>query len=248
MLNGFYSAATSLDAAERNHEVIAHNLAHIDVPGFRRSYVSNGTFESALNKESGASGPAVERMGTQVGAVQVDFTTPGRYQHTGRQLDVALVGEGFFCLEGQDGPVFTRNGVFQRNPEGELVAGSGLKVLGEGDAPIIIPANVSAMQVRIQQDGRVVADGTEVGRLRVVTFEDNSKLTTAGTAIFAAPEDMKPEEATATIEQGSRELSNVVAIDELVRMIVGMRQYEAAQKAMDTLRDSVQQMTDPRVG
>ena len=120
MLQGLYSSATGLSAAILNQEVVARNLAHIDVPGFRRSLVSYKTFEAQLQDASEAD-VLSPHLGTQVNEVEIDFT-PGRVRSTGRSLDLALNGDGFFVLDGPDGPLYTRNGVFHLDENGKLVS------------------------------------------------------------------------------------------------------------------------------
>ena len=100
MLPGLYSAASGLDVSIRNQEAIAHNLAHVNVPGFRRSSVAFESFESTLEEaEFGnlSSSSGVSETG------YIDFT-PGTYEQTGRSLDVAIKGDGFFPVEAPDGP------------------------------------------------------------------------------------------------------------------------------------------------
>src|SRR5262245_13685781 len=124
MIPGLYSAASGLDAALLNQDVIAANLASADIPGFRRSLVSFGSFEGAMGKAGGASlGASV--AGDDGTTISTDFTA-GPLQRTGNPLDVAIVGDGFFVLQGADGPLYTRNGVFHLNEKGQLSSGNGL--------------------------------------------------------------------------------------------------------------------------
>ena len=64
MLSGIYSAATALQVAEMKQEILAHNLAHVNVPGFRKATISVQAFESALqsaeNSPQGAGSVVVE--------------------------------------------------------------------------------------------------------------------------------------------------------------------------------------------
>ncbi|MFG0333911.1 MAG: hypothetical protein ACF8TS_11160, partial [Maioricimonas sp. JB049] len=51
MITGVYSAMTAMDAAASQHEIIAQNLAHAQMPGYRRMAVRHQTFESALDQQ-----------------------------------------------------------------------------------------------------------------------------------------------------------------------------------------------------
>ncbi len=96
MLPGLYSAATSLNAAMKNQEVIAENLAHVDVPGFRRGIPIFESFQNVLNAEENRS----PNIGTNLDEVVTDFSE-GRQQVTGNPLDLAISGDGFFVIEGR---------------------------------------------------------------------------------------------------------------------------------------------------
>ena len=238
MLSGIYSAASALTVAEQNQELIAHNLAHVGVPGFRRSVLSVQSFENAFHSATGAQG-----HGSAVSTVASDFS-PGPIVNTGRKLDVAINGDGFFAVQGDDGPLYTRNGVFQMGPDGQLLTSDGRAVLGT-DGPISVPAGTLPSQMNIAADGAIQVNGAQVGQLQLVRFDDTSALVPAGTTLFQAA-DTAALPGDVAVRQGAREQSNVAAVDELVQMIVNMRLYEASQRALRSIDRAVQQNTDPR--
>lgn len=242
MLVGFYSAATGMRASEQLHDVIAENLANVSVPGYRGQVLTHQTFEQAM--QGALESPSPEGHGSLVSQVSSDFT-PGPTAHTGRTLDVAIGGDGFFEVAGPDGPLYTRNGVFYLNQQGQLVNSDGMLLQGEG-GPITVPGNVSTEQIHIAQDGSLSANGAVFGKLRVVRFADPNQLERKGNTLFSAPPGVAGEPAEASIMQGVRELSNVSAVGEMVRMIWASRHYEAAQRAMKTLDQAIGQVTDPQ--
>ncbi len=242
MLVGLYSSATALEAAERMHEVVSENLAHVGMPGYRANVISFETFETQLQGQ--LQNPSPEGYGTVVEKVETDFT-PGPIAHTGRKLDVAIGGDGFFTIDGPDGPLYTRNGVFFANAEGLLVNDQGLPIQGSG-GPIQLPPNTTEADVSIGTDGTVAVAGTSIGQLQLVRFADNSQLVRAGTTLFQAPASITPEPSDATVMQGSREQANVSAVTELVRMVLAMRHYEASQRALTSLDEAVSQQTNPQ--
>ena len=242
MLRGFYTAASALDVATRNHEVVAQNLAHADMPGFRRSVVSFETYYQAAAQAS-VNGRSVQ-AGSAVPEVRTVFE-PGQLQFTGNQLDLGLRGDSFFVLEGPHGPLYTRNGVFQINGQGELQSAGGLPVTGVGGRITIPPGTA---QITVREDGGVMADRSEVGRLQLAQFADPRGLAPAGTTLFEAPVGVQSETGTSSVHQGYREMSNVAVVDEMVQMIAGMRHYESAQRALRALSDAVELDTNPRTG
>ncbi len=239
MLSGIYSAASGLLVAETNLEIVANNLAHLGVPGFRKGMLSVETFENALSE----TGSAPQGHGSVVTDVVWDFS-PGPVEQTGRKLDVAIDGDGFFVVQSDDGPLYTRNGVFQVAADGQLSTSDGRAVMGN-NGPIRTPNGTLQNQVNIATDGGVSVDGVMIGRLKLVRFEDNAILTRVGTTFFSAPSDAVVQEDGVRVRSGAREQSNVTAVDELVQMIVSMRYHEAAQRALKAIDSALRQNTNP---
>jgi flagellar basal-body rod protein FlgF len=223
MYAGIYNAASAMDMAERQHEVTAHNLAAAHIPGYCRRI-------------------DVGQVGEQEPAAQakIDFT-PGSLQRTGRPLDVALVGEGFFTVQGSDGSsLYTRAGDWFLNSEGEVTTVDGLPVLASG-RPLRLPQNASESSLTISETGEVRVGDQSLGTLDIVTFDDPSGLQPMGHTLFQASPELAPAPSSARVQQGVRELSNVSIPLELVRMLAGVRNYEAAQRAMQSLTKSISQ-------
>ncbi len=247
MLTGLYSAASAMDTAAQRHDVIANNLAHAQHPGYRRRVPVDGTFESKMLGD--AADPEAEQplstLGTSSAGDIVDFT-PGPFIQTNRSLDFAIQGDGFFVVEGPDGsgPLYTRNGAFTLDSEGQLVTSDGLLVSGTG-GPIKFPAETSLERLRITKEGKLVEGDQQLGELKLVRFEKPELLQTAGISLFQAPDDAVPIDTEAFAVQGAREGSNVSPVLEMVRMIDGMRQYEAAANALKAITEAVQQNVSP---
>ena len=186
----------------------------------------------------------VPRLGADPVSITRDFSQ-GRGEHTGRSLDVAIHGDGFFVLQSPNGPLYTRNGVFNLTPEGDLVTNDGLRVEGT-NGPISLPTDAPLQQLTIFADGTIVNGDREVAQFQSVRFNDPQVLQAIGPSTFAAPSDVVPQPAEVTFEQGEREMANASPTDELVRMIVGLRHHEASQRALRTIAEAVQKHTDPR--
>lgn len=239
MLQGYYSAASGMKAALQNQDILAQNLAHAPVPGYRRQGLSFSAFV-APNGAPDGTGPGYTLHGAQVARHSSAFL-PGPYQRTGNPLECAIQGDGFFVLNGPTGPLYTRNGQFHVNTNGDLVSPGGYKVSGVNGIP-----RTSANLV-IAQDGTVTADNATVGQIQLASFADPSQLVRTGTTLFQAPAGVAPQTFTGTVRQGYREGSNVQVVQEIVQMIAGMRQYEAAAKAMRSLSDAMQQRTSAQM-
>jgi flagellar basal body rod protein FlgG len=238
MIRGLYSAATALDAATVNQDLVAENLANATTPGYRR----HGLIYEAVQSATDSQVPGATLAGTRSAATYTNFD-PGPIQHTGNPLDLIASGNVFFVLDGPNGPVYTRNGSFVRNAQGELQSRAGLPVRSNGGR-IVIPPNATNISVTL--DGAVMADNTELGRLQLAEFADPGVLQRAGTALFQGPQGPPPAPGTYRVEQGYKEGSNVQIVNEMVSMMIGMRQYEAADRAIRSMGEAMALNTRPQ--
>jgi flagellar basal body rod protein FlgG len=218
--------SSSIDALTREFEIITHNLANASTVGFKRRC---NAFSKALDAQQG--GAETYAPGTIDLDSAFDFSQ-GSLVQTDRTLDFALMGRGFFVVETPDGPLYTRNGAFGTNANGQIVDSMGRPVAGEA-GPITVPATVGLSEIQAFADGRLSAGGINIGKIKVVDFKDNeSKLVPAGGNCLVMPDkSIQPAAAEkAIVKQGCQEASNVRVVDELVDMIMVTRLYEANMK------------------
>ncbi len=222
-----YLSMSGAKAAMQRQEVLANNLANVSTVGFRAELAA---FRAVPVEGSGAS-TRVYALESTVGANH----QPGAVQATGRSLDVAMKGNAWLAVQGLDGTeAYTRAGALDINAEGLLMSKNGLTVLGDG-GPISIPAN---SEVSIASDGTVSARGANgrsstVGRLKLVTPETPAALTRGPDGLFRAESDL-PADATARVQDGALEGSNVSAVETMVAMIAAGRQFEQQMKLLQT--------------
>ena len=218
----------------------AENLANIQMPGYRRRVMSQATFDPSIpSGDSAASGPHSSMpTGAASSPIEFDFSQ-GRLEETERPLDLAISGDGFFTVQGNDGPLYTRNGSFHVGPDRELTTIDKLPVLS-GGRPIELPNGANSESIEITSDGRMYSNGQEFARLDVVQFSNTSVLTPVGASLFTAPADTIPQPSPAEVLQGRLEFANTSPINEMISIITGMRNYEASQKALNTISESVQ--------
>lgn len=238
MLPGIYSAANGMESAQRQQGVTARNLAHAQMPGFRRLIPFHLTPEGETpNSVSGAAGPDGYSS-----AEAIDFT-PGPMQRSGEPFDLAISGDGFFTVQGPEGPLYTRNGVFQLNSEGILVTTDGLQVMSE-QGTVQFPPGADPKSISVLSDGRVMLGKAELAQLKLITVENPQRFHLEGATLMSLPNDEPTAPAKGTIVQGVRELSNVHPVQELVTMIAVQRQHEAAQRAMSSLSTAIERHTN----
>jgi flagellar basal body rod protein FlgG len=209
-------------------EMVANNLANADTPGYK---ADEPLFAAAL-------GMALEdEVGRRYeGALQFVSTPETRVRHetgslarTGRTLDVAIQGPGFFLVQTPEGIRYTRAGAFTVNENGELAGPGGSPLLGAAG-----PIKVGSTGARVERDGRVVSDaGATLGKLQIEEFLEPERLQKQGDSLFAAPLDLVglPVESP-QLEVGSLEQSNVRAVHELAKLLILQRAYDASMQAL----------------
>ncbi len=243
MIPGIYSAATAMDRAAQRHELIAQNLAHINMPGYRRVTMQQQTFEASLDAELQEQF-AFDSLGTTSDGPSVDFTQ-GRFEHTNQPLDFAIQGDGFFAIETPNEILYTRNGAFHLNNDGRIVTADGYPVASDGGT-LTLPPTASTAQLDVSTDGTAMVNGVQSGKLKVVRFMDPHALEAKGITLYSAPPEAGEQDTDANVLQGTREHSNVHPVQELVDMIAAARAHESAQKAMNTITSAIENHTNLR--
>ena len=246
MLRAFSTAATGMTGQQMIVDVIANNLANINTTGFKRSQVDFQDLMYLKLAQAGAetASGVLAPTGLEIGSgVQVVATTrvytPGELENTGRALDVAISGDGFFEVTLPDGTTrYTRDGSLKFDANRQLVTSHG-HMIGTG---ITVPE--TAVQISIGNDGTVTshaADGktTAAGTLTLVRFPNPSGLSAEGDNLLAeTPASGTPitgtpsQEGFGSIDQGFLEKSNVQMVTELVNLIKAQRAYEINSRAI----------------
>ncbi len=234
MLEGVYSAASGLDGYVRNQEVIASNLANVNTVGYKKSFIDFKTVLESINTENPEE--KVENVKTEVG---IDFTS-GSLEHTDNSLDMAIIGDGFFTIETEDGQRYTRNGHFQISGNGEIVTLAGGRLLGAG-GPVLLPQG--AVEIKVDSSGTLKADDSVMDDLLITTFKRRDLLAPTGNSLFAAPLEAGIEQDLGSnVRQGYLEKSNVDVVMEMVQMIHNMRSFEAGNRTIKALGDSIEKL------
>ena len=208
--------SSSVNALMQELDIITHNLANSSTVGYKRRC---NAFSKSLEAQQGG----------------VDPQTPA-----GIDLRTMFDFSQGNVIETPQGPLYTRNGMFQTNQNGQVVDSQGRGVAGES-GPITIPNDIGLSQVNVANDGSVSAGGAVIGKFRIVDFGDNEKnLLPAGLNCFRmTDENIRPVDAEYTVvKQGYQESSNVRMVDELVGMITVSRLYEANMKFISAQKEA----------
>lgn len=217
--------------ASRQLDALANDLANVSTAGFKQSEFATmlvdafGMDESSPEFRAATVEPHRALMDT--GLVNLAQGSP---VGTGRDLDMAIDGEGFFTVQTPAGLRYTRNGAFQLTDQGVLATSDGFPVIGE-NGPISVPQG----KFVTSEEGRLFVDGAEIGRLRLVSFPEPERLAKQGASLLEYAGDEPPVEATNTkVLGGHIEQSNVDMVGGMIQMMSIQRAYEAYRKLMDT--------------
>ncbi len=237
------AAASGMDAFIFNLDVIANNLANAGTTGFKRSRTDFQDLYYQYYKPPGTPDNLGNIMaegifagsGARVAAVQPDFTQ-GSILTTGRQLDVAIEGRGFFQVSEAGQFYYTRNGSFTANANGTLVMSSANRGMTL-DPPITIPPD--ATEISISADGvvSVLQSGSnqfqQVGTIQLAQFINPEGLLHEGETLYT-PTDASGtpllsnpgDQGLGLLRQSFLENSNTEPVKELVDLIKTQRNVE----------------------
>jgi len=227
MLKGLFIARAGMIPRQRRLEVVANNLANMNTIGYKKD-------ELFYNKLIQAMAPDADgNMDTTYPLAEVTDFSPGILRKTDNPLDVAIVGNGFFTIQTEDGLVFTRNGNFALDSDGRLITQDGHPVLGKNGE-----IQISGGEVRITENGSVMVNGEVVDQLRIATFEDPTLLTKIGQNYFTDNDEagmMLLSADEVHLKPGYLEGSNVNGIEEMVLMIGLYQEFELGQRTIVTM-------------
>ena len=234
MPGGIYVALSGMRHHAEQLDQLASDIANASTTGYKTQRSSSvaserPTFSTALQAA----------IDVSPGETRIDFR-PGSIRGTGRDLDFALDGPGFFVIETPDGLQYTRNGHFQIDAEGTLITADGFIVQGElGDdeyGPLVLPQGT----VGAEGDGTILVDGLASGKVRLADFSsyDDFMRTSAGRfTMRAGAEPMAAENAT--LRAGALEGSNASTAQQLVQVTQVARTFEALQRGASVLINDI---------
>lgn len=122
----FQQGLSGLSGASKNLDVIGNNIANVSTVGFKSSRVEFADVYANSLFGTGALQPGI---GTQVAAISQQFSQ-GNISLTNNPLDIAINGNGFFVLDDNGSPVYSRSGQFQLDRNGYIVNNTGQKLTG----------------------------------------------------------------------------------------------------------------------
>lgn len=236
-----YTAANGANRVLDQQTVLSNNMANVNTTGFRAQL---------LNYRSV---PVVAEQGlpTRVSTVA---STPGSsfeqgvMAETGRALDLAITGDGWFSVQTPDGEAYTRGGEFGVNPQSLLVNRDGYPVMSADNMPIEIPDRGT---VTFSSDGTITALGAGdnpadiqvLGQLKLVNPE-LAAMQRGDDGYFRTDPNVQPFAAAdpaVRVLSGFVEKSNVSPAETMVALIENARRFEMQMKVIQDAGSNAQQ-------
>ncbi len=229
MVYGIYQSAAGLMMNQYRQDVLANNLANVGTVGFKHDLAVVRERQIEAREGQGVWSAGNRLLDGLTGGLLVAPTytsfAQGPLEETGRSLDAALVGQGFFVVNDGKGERYTRDGRFTFNAEGELVTvAGGHRVLAESGGPITVSGEATG-SVRLHSDGSLRIGDQVLGKLRIVDFQEKSNLRKQGGNLFQAIGE-RPSGAQVELRVGMVEQSTVDPMQAMVAMIESTRAYQ----------------------
>jgi len=262
-IRALYTASSGMEAMTFRLDVIANNLANAQTTAFKRSRVN---FEDLFYQQFKLPGAIDQQgrpttqglamgLGVRVQSTEID-QTPGNLLNTGGNLDLAIVGDGFFQINDGNQFLYTRAGNFSVNANGEIVLASADR--GRPLEPAIsVPQDT--LQITINQDGivSVLQAGqtqlNQIGNIQLARFINPQGLVQLGQNLFSqsvgsgTPLVSTPgQDGLGTIRQQFLEASNVEPVQELVDLITTQRTFELNSQALQVADQMLQLVNNLR--
>jgi flagellar basal-body rod protein FlgF len=243
MSGGTIAAASGMKAQMEALDMLANNLANMNTVGFKEQKSFYTILSDSINSTSSNDlHPLFPERTIQTNAA-VNLAD-GILQTTQRDLDVALMGDGFLEVSTPRGIRYTRNGSLSVNAKSQLATVDGLPVMGK-EGPILIGPG----KLNITEQGDVFVNNIRAGSLKIVSPDNAAVLAKEGHSLLI-PSDPKTQAkpGSAVVKQGMLEQSNVNAVTSVIEMVGIMRRFEAIQKTVNLLLNDVDAKSIEKLG
>lgn len=257
------TAASGMDAMQFKLDVIANNMANAQTTAFKSSrvnfedlYYQNFKLPGNLDQLGRPTALGLARgLGVRVQSTELNMEQ-GSLLDTGRPLDVAIVGQGFFQVNDGNRFLYTRAGNFAVNANGEIVVAS-----ADRGRPLEPSINIpqDTLEIQVSSDGivSVLQAGqsqlTQIGQLQLARFINPQGLVQMGENLYSdsvgsgTPLISTPgQDGLGTLRQRYLEASNTEPVREIVDLITTQRVYELNSQVVQVADQTLQLIANLR--
>jgi flagellar basal body rod protein FlgG len=228
MAGGIYVALSGMRTRSEQLDRLAADIANAATAGYKAERAG----AAAVNRPFAAILDSAVDVAPLPG--KIDFR-PGVIASTGRDLDVAIDGPGFFAIQTPSGTRYTRNGHFQRRADGTMVTADGMPILGDSG-----PIKLGSGEIEVLPDGTVTVAGAAAGRLQVVDFADYQGLQREEAGRFRPATGLASTPAgQRLVRGGALEQANVSVVDRMASLSEVSRGFEALQRGLALMANDI---------
>lgn len=234
-------------------DVIGNNVANVNTYGFKKGRI---TFKDLVSQQISGAGAGVNPkqvgLGSQISAIDT-IDTQGSLQTTGRPLDLAISGDGYFVVNNGTENLLTRAGNFYLTDTGKVVNGDGFALMDSAGGEITIPAEASSFSISADGKITVVGANSPDNPIGMVKIQNPGGLEKAGSNLYRETANSGPIPATFSspgtdgagqLVPGALEMSNVDLSEEFTEMIVAQRGFQANTKIITTSDEILQELVN----
>lgn len=224
-------------------DVTADNMANQKTPGYRSKRLVRTTFDQQLVRQMGGQITPIGQ-GSPIAIVGQEATNfeEGIIIDTDNAFNMAIHGDGFFVIQGENGEYLTRNGNFEKDEEGYLVLPGKGYVMGDAG-----PIEIGEDGFNVGTNGVIYDnEGGELDLFRIVEADNYENLEVYDNGMFGAG-TAQLTESYPEVYQGKLEQSNVNLNDEMARTMEIQRAFQSCSRAI-TIIDQMNQKTASEIG
>lgn len=236
MIRGLYTAASGMIYENKRQENVAQNIANIQTPGFKQSYISAISQDKVVSNLNGSN-----QLGSLTLKVAIDQQVlnlaQGDLKTSENALDFAIEGNGFFTLQGPNGNLYTRDGRFELDETGTLVSKEGYPVL-------VVDASGNQQTIQLNEDISVSQNGTfnfnnTTYQFVISNITNADQLVYQGDSTFSYNGPIGAQ-GEYKVHQNMLEGANVNATDALVDMITVNRSLQTNSRVLTAIDETLQ--------
>ena len=233
MSSGAYVALSGLQARAEQLNRLAGDLANVNTAGYKAERGTTAAAERPVGSFNSALQSAID---VAEGPRSLDLRS-GVVTTTGRDLDLAIDGRGFFVIDTPDGLRYTRNGHFTKRADNVLATEQGYAVMGDS-GPLTLPSGGGPL--RIGDAGEIMSGDTPIGKPQIVDFAQAVGLSREDGALFRAGGASVAAPVTgANLVAGAIEQSNVSLVERMASLTEVSRSFEALQRGVTIMMNDI---------